>query len=107
MDAPFGLSDVPPRTAVLVGCLSLIAFILTIAPDPLQFLQAVSTLAAIGSFVLAYLNHSDDQTNDSSQRVATHGHGPTRTMQIRDSEIEVNLSKGGENSDSDDNDDPK
>lgn len=105
MDVPFGLNEVPPRTAVLGGCLSSIAFVLTIVPDPLQFLQALSALAAIGSFVLAYLNSGDDQTNDKSQQVAAHGHGPTRTMQIRDSEIEVNFSKSGKQQEPDDNDD--
>lgn len=105
MNAPFGLNNVRPRTAILVGCLSLIGFVLTIVPDPLQILQALSGLAAIGSFVLAYLNHGNDRTDDNSQRVAAHGHGPTRTMQIRDSEIEVNLSKSSERQEPDDNDD--
>jgi hypothetical protein len=93
MDAPQGLDDIRPRTAVLVGSLSLVVFILTIVPDPITVLQLLSAIAGIGSFVLAFLNHGSDRADESSQEVAAHGRGPTQVLQVMDSEITVDPSR--------------
>lgn len=89
MRLPLGLQEIRPRTLVLSGILSVIIFALTVVPDPIAFLQILSGLAAIGSFILAYLNKSNASEGESTQEAAASGEGPNRVIQIMDSTVEL------------------
>lgn len=68
-----GLDDIRPRTAVLVGFLSTAVLLLTIASNPVKLLRIFSLLAAMGSFVLAFLNwfgENDTGREQSAKRTA-------------------------------------
>lgn len=104
MRLPLGLQDIRPRTLILSGIFSVLIFALTIAPDPLAFLQVLSGLAAIGSFVLAYLNKSREDEGDSTQEVAASGEGPNRVIQIMDSTVELSYTGTEEQSTAEEDD---
>lgn len=96
MRLPLGLRDIQPRALIIGGILSVLVFALTIVPDPLVFIQLLSGLAAIGSFVLAYLNQSRSDDGEPLQEAAATGDGPNRVIQIMDSTVELSYPDTGE-----------